>query len=86
LEGEVELLERLAGREPRGLDPRLAAVAVAAVGLGLEQRGGELLEGPLLGAGAVGELRQRAGGGGRLELPEQMRELAGGARHAISSS
>jgi len=29
LEGEVELLERLAGREPRGLDPPLAAVTVA---------------------------------------------------------
>jgi hypothetical protein len=28
LEGEVELLERLAGGEPRGLDPALAAVAV----------------------------------------------------------
>ena len=44
LEGEVELLERLARREPRGLDAGLAAVAVAAVGLGLEQRGGELLD------------------------------------------
>jgi hypothetical protein len=29
LEGEVELLERLAGREARGLDPALAAVALA---------------------------------------------------------
>ena len=44
LEGEVELLERLAGGEPGGLDPGLAAVAVAAVGLGLQQRGGELLD------------------------------------------
>jgi hypothetical protein len=35
LEGEVELLERLAGREAGGLDAGLAAVAVAAVGLGL---------------------------------------------------
>jgi hypothetical protein len=35
LEGEVELLQRLARREASGLDPRLAAVAVAAVGLGL---------------------------------------------------
>jgi hypothetical protein len=51
LEGEVELLERLARREAGGLDARLAAVAVAAVGLGLEERGGELLIGPLLLAG-----------------------------------
>jgi hypothetical protein len=29
LEAEVELLERLAGGEPRGLDPLLTAVAVA---------------------------------------------------------
>ena len=76
LEGEVELLERLARREARGLDPRLAAVAVAAVGLGLQQRRGEALVGPFLGAGAVGELGQRSGGRGRLELAEQMRQLA----------
>ena len=37
--------------------PILAAVAVAAVGLGLEQHRGEPLIGPFLGAGAIGELR-----------------------------
>jgi hypothetical protein len=36
LEGEVELLERLARREAGGLDPGLAAVRVARVGLGLQ--------------------------------------------------
>jgi hypothetical protein len=36
LKGEVELLQRLARREPRGLDPCLAAVTVAAVDLGLQ--------------------------------------------------
>jgi hypothetical protein len=41
----------------RGLDAGLAAVAVAAVGLGLQQHRGELLIRPVLGAGAVGELR-----------------------------
>ena len=86
LEGEVELLERLARREPRGLDAGLAAVAVAAVGLGLEQRRGELLIAPFLGAGAVGELGQRPRGGRRLELAEQVRELGVGAAHAISAS
>jgi hypothetical protein len=86
LEGEVELLDRLACREPGGLDPGLAAVAVAAVGLGLEQRGGELLEGPFLGAGAIGELGQRPGGGRGLELTEQVGQLCRGAAHAIRAS
>jgi hypothetical protein len=75
LEGEVELLDRLAGRKAGGLDARLAAVAVATVGLGLEQRGGELLIAPFLGPGALGELGQRPGGGRRFERPEQVREL-----------
>ena len=86
LEGEVELLERFARREPGGLDAALAAVAVAAVGLGLQQRRGELLEGPLLGAGSVGELGQRPRGRRRLECPEQMREFRRRAGHAISAS
>jgi hypothetical protein len=66
LEGEVEVLQRLAGGEPGGLDPGLAAVAVAAVDLGLQQRGGELLIAPVLGAGAVGELGQRRAAAGAL--------------------
>src|SRR5215213_5421812 len=70
LEGEVELLERLAGGEARRLDAGLAAVAVAAVDLGLEQRGGEALEAPLLLASTVGELGQRVRGGRGLEDPE----------------
>ena len=78
LEGEVELLERLARREARGLDAGLAAVAVAAVGLGLQQRRGELLIAPFLGAGAVGELGQRPRRGRRLERAEQVRELGRG--------
>src|SRR3954451_3102885 len=57
LKGEVELLQRLSGGEARGLDPALTAVAVTAVGLGLQQRGGEVLITPVLGAGALGELR-----------------------------
>jgi len=76
LEGEVELLERFAGGEPRGLDPALAAVALARGGLGREQRLREALIAPLLLAGALGELRQRAGGGGRFQQPEQVCELA----------
>jgi hypothetical protein len=86
LKGEVELLERLARREPRRLDPGLAAVAVAAVGLGLQERRGELLIAPFLLAGAVGELGQRPGGGRCLELAEQVRQLGVWAAHAISAS
>src|SRR3954453_20375397 len=86
LEGEVEVLERLARREPGGLDPRLAAVAVAAVDLGLEQHLGEALKRPLLGAGAVGELRQRPRRRRRLERAEQMLKLTGRPAHAINAS
>jgi len=86
LKGEVELLQCLARGKPRGIDAGLAAVAVAAVGLGLQQHRGELLVGPFLLAGAVGELRERAGGGGRLELAKQVRQLTGRAAHAINAS
>jgi hypothetical protein len=86
LEGEVELLERLSGREARLADARLAAVAVARGDLGLQQRLREALIAPLLGAGALGERGQRAGRGRRLERPEQVRELGPGAHHAASRS
>jgi hypothetical protein len=86
LEGEVEVLERLAGGEAGGRDAGLAAVTVAAVGLGLKQRGGEALVGPLLAAGAVGELGQRARCRGRLQRAEQVRELGVRATHAINRS
>jgi hypothetical protein len=76
----------LRAREPGGFDAGLAAVAVAAVGLGLEQRRGDLLIAPLLGPGAVGELGQRLGGGRRLELAEEMRELGVVAAHAVRAS
>ena len=62
LEAVVELLQRLARGKPRGLDAGLAAVAVATVGLGLEQRCGELLIAPFLRPRAVGELGQRSRG------------------------
>ena len=48
LEGEVELLERLAGGEPRGADPGLAAVRLACGDLGGEQRLSEPLIAPFL--------------------------------------
>ena len=79
LEGEVELLQRFAGGEAGLADARLAAVALPRGGLGREQRLREPLIAPFLLAGAFGELRQRAGGGGRLEQPEQVCELGVGA-------
>jgi hypothetical protein len=85
LKGELELLQGLAWREARGLDAGLAAVAVAAVGLGLQQRSGEVLIAPLLGAGAVGELRKRARRRRRLQDAEQVRQFTRRA-HAISAS
>ena len=86
LEGEVELLERLARREARGLDAALAAVALPGGDLGRQQGFGEALIAPLLLACTVGELGQRSGGGRRLERPEQVRELAGLAHAGISWS
>ena len=56
-------------------DAALAAVAVAAVDLGLEQRGGELLVAPLIGAGTLGELGQCPCRGRRLQRAEEVREL-----------
>ena len=86
LEGEVEVLKRLAGGEPCLLDAGLAAVAVAAVDLGLQQRLGEALQRPFLAAGAVGELGQRPRRRRGLERPEQIRELGGRPGHAINAS
>ena len=51
---EVEVLEGLAGREPGGPDPDLAAVVLAGRDLALEAGGEELLVGPVLGAGPFG--------------------------------
>src|SRR4051794_40828751 len=86
LEGKVELLQRLVRREARLLDAGLAAVAVAAVDLGLKDGGDELLVAPLVLAGALDERGQRPRSGRRLEGAEQVRELGGRAGHAISWS
>jgi len=62
LEGEVELLERLARPEASGLDARLAAVALASADLGREHRLEEALMRPGLLAGALGEPRHSSAG------------------------
>jgi len=81
LEGEVELLEGLAGREARGLDAALAAVALPGGDLGREQRLGEALVAPLLLARPLGELRKCPRRRRRLEGAEQVRQYRG-LRHA----
>ena len=82
LEGEVELLERLAGGEAGGLDPALAAVAVARGDLGGQQRLREALIAPVLLARPLGEPGQRARRGRRLQRPEQVRQFRRRAGHA----
>jgi hypothetical protein len=82
LEGEVELLQRLAGGEAGGLDAALAAVALARGDLGREQRLGEPLIAPGLLARPVGQGGQRPRGRGRLQRAEQVRQLRRGPSHA----
>ena len=82
LEGEVELLERFVGREPRGADPDAPAGGFARGDLGGEQRLGEALIAPFVGAGPLGELGQRPGRSWRLECAEEVRELGVGLGHA----
>jgi hypothetical protein len=86
LEGEVELLERLAGRKLRRLDPALAAVGLAGRDLGGKQCLGKALIAPALLAGALGELWQRPGRRRRLQRPEQVGELGGVAHAGIRAS
>ena len=76
LEGEAELLERLARGQARGLDAALAAVALAARrprSRARLRRSADSSTAPRAhGRRASG---QGAGGGRRLERPEQVREL-----------
>jgi hypothetical protein len=62
LEGEVELLQGLAGREAGGLDAAFAAVAVARGDLRAQERFGEALIALLILACSLGQRRQRPGG------------------------
>ena len=56
---EVEVLQRLAGREAGGADAALAAVGFAGGDLALQAGGQELLVGPALGPGPFGQPRDR---------------------------
>jgi hypothetical protein len=85
LEAEVELRQCSAGGEARLLEPRLAALGVSRCDFGCEQRLGAALRAPLLGAGALGQLRQGVRGG-RLQCPEELGELGLCAQAGISAS
>ena len=72
---EVELLQGLAGREPGGADPALAAVGLAGGDLALQAGGQELLVGPGLGPGPFGQPGDRLAQRRRLQRPGQERQL-----------
>ena len=78
LEGEVELLERLARREPGGFDPVLAAVAVTRGEFSCEQRPQELLIAPGFLPCPLGQTRERPSGSWSLQRPEEVRQLRAG--------
>ena len=75
---EVELLQALAGREPGGADPALAAVILPGGDLALQAGGQELLMGPVLGPGPVGQPVHRVPQRRRLQRPGQVGDLGDG--------
>ncbi len=85
---EVELLQRFSGGEPRRADAALTAVGLAGGDLALQARGEELLEGPPLGAGPLGQPRDRLAERGCLQRAGQERQLGGHvpARGRMSTS
>jgi len=93
---EVELLQRLAGREPGRADPPLAAVGLPGGDLALQAGCQELLMGPGLGTCPLGQPTDRLAQCWCFQRPGQERQLGievparlrGGARrhHATSSS
>ena len=72
LGGEVEVLERLGGREAGGADALAGAGGLAREHLGLAERLQELLVGPALGAGALGRRLQPLEDPRRLQRPQQV--------------
>jgi hypothetical protein len=74
---EVELLDALAGREPGGPDPALTAVGLPGRDLPLQAGDQELLVGPGLGPGPLGQPAERLPQGRGLQRPGQERDLRG---------
>ena len=74
---EVEVLQGFAGGEPGGADAALAAVGIPGGDLALQARGEELLMGPGLGAGPLGQPFHRPGQRRGLQRPGQVGDLRG---------
>ena len=74
---EVEVLQRLAGGEAGGADAALAAVGLAGGDLALQARDQELLVGPGLLAGPLGQPGDRLAQRGCLQGAGQERQLGG---------
>ena len=73
----VEVLQALARGETGGADPALTAVDLPGGDLALQAGGEELLMGPGLLPGALGQPLDRLPQGGRLQRPGQVLQLAG---------
>jgi len=90
LEGEVEVLECLAGGEPRGADASFTAVVLAGGDFTFETRGEELLMRPGLGPGPFREPFDRSGKRRRLERATEVGDVGGrvrlGDHHATPSA
>ena len=87
---EVEVLQRLAGREAGRPDADLAAVGLPGRDLPLEAGGEELLVAPAVRPGPLGQALHGAGQRGRLQRPAQVGEVGrrlglGDGHHATSS-
>jgi hypothetical protein len=74
---KVELLQALAGREAGVADAALAAVGFSGGDLALQAGSQELLVGPALGAGPLGQPADRLAQGRRLQRPGQEDQLGG---------
>ncbi len=74
---EVEVLQSLAGREPRCTDAGLTAVGFAGGDLALQAGCQELLMAPGLGPCSFGEPLDRRGQGRSLEHPGQIGQFGG---------
>src|SRR5258708_6717546 len=72
---EVNLLQRLAGREARRPDASFTAVGFTGGHFTLQTGCEELLVGPGLGAGTLGETLDGLTQGRRLQSPGQIRQL-----------
>ena len=73
----VEVLQGLAGGEAGGADAALAAVGLAGGYLALQAGGQELLVGPGIGPGALGEPGDGVAQGGGFERAGEVGDLGG---------